>query len=310
MIDRPQVGIIAEVGHRVGWGHVSRCMILHRILSRECDVTVKVLNRELWDDASLAREFAFQEPVKADVVFVDGLQLRKDLSGKISAGSIVSLSYMSDVNDIANLVIAPALGGMDVPSHFLTDVGAILCNRPRAMAGPHYSKGCPSTIGISMGGGDVEGLTPILEEALKVSGYKTLTLASHAGCQGTLSKFLGEKLREHQVDPFPYYAFSDCELVVCQGGLSAIEIALLGVPSVIRHRSDFTPAYGFLEDSGYSLRPRDTSITELVGAIGAVCQDAGRRAEMAQACCGLEAQIHEPFWMNLINKLTRAGSTP
>jgi hypothetical protein len=279
---------------------------------QECNVTLKVVNREPWDDPSLAREFAFEEPVNADIAFVDGLELHNEVNEMVRARSIVSLSYMSDLNEMADLVVAPALNGMDVPGHFVTDLGAILCNQPRNQPRPVIDLDLPAgnrpVIGISMGGADVEGLTPILEVALREVGCQTLTLTNDAGCQRTLSQFLAEKLRESQSNPFPYQAFSDCDLVVCQGGLTAIEIAFLGIPSVIRSRSDFTPAYGFLETLGCSLRPAGNSIAELVNKVTMICEDADRRAAMVRSCRGLETQICESFWTMLINELTNKGA--
>lgn len=305
---RPQVAIVAEVGHRVGWGHVSRCMILQRILSGAYHVTVKVVNREPWEDPSLACEFALQESISADIVFVDGLELRDELNEKVRADSVVSLSYMSDVNELADTVVVPALNGMDVPGHFRTDLEALVCNRPRKMADPVHRAGCPPTIGISMGGADVEGLTPMLETALHELGYQTITLANGVDGRRTLSRFLDDKLRGRQTNHFPYYAFSDCDLVVCQGGLSAIEIALLGIPSVIRSRYDFTPAYGFLESLGCSLRSNGSDIEELVRTITVLCEDAERRSAMVRSCSGLEAQIRESFWTMLVDELTNRGA--
>ncbi|MCK7552078.1 hypothetical protein [Marinobacter goseongensis] len=305
MINRPKVVLIAEIGHRVGWGHVSRCLILRRILSPSFDVELKIVNREGWANPELEQAFALQHPVRADIAFVDGLELREELGLKVRAGAVASLSYMSDVNDVVDLVVAPALNGMDVPGHFLTDLSAILCNRPKAIAGPHDRNSGALTIGISMGGADVEGLTPVLERALGQSGHRILTMANEAGRHPTLSHFLEHKLYDHPADPFPYYVFSECDLVVCQGGLSAIEIALLGIPTVIRSRSDFTPAYRFLELSGCSRRSTGSSIAELENTINFVCDNGGQRAEMARACRGLEAEIDESFWQVLIYQLIK-----
>lgn len=305
MIKRLKVALVAEIGDRVGWGHVSRCLILRRILSPAFDVQLKIVNRELWGDRGLERDFALQEPVSADIAFVDGLELREELDLKVRAKSVASLSYMSDVNEIVDLVVAPALNGMDVPDHFLTDLGAILCNRPKSIAGTHDSEDGALTIGIAMGGADVEGLTPALESVLKQSGHQTLTLANAAGRYPTLSRFLKHKLYESLADPFPYYMFSECDLVVCQGGLSAIEIALLGIPTVIRSRSDFTPAYRFLEWSGCSRRSVGSGLVDLEKTINFVCQNGRERAQMAQACRGLGAKIDESFWEQLIYKLNK-----
>ncbi|NWO06297.1 MAG: hypothetical protein HLX50_11550 [Alteromonadaceae bacterium] len=300
---RPRVLIVAEVGHRVGWGHISRCMILKQILAGECDVTVKVINREPWEDASLARDFALGDAVDADVVFADGLQLRQELAAKVRAGTLVSLSYVSDINEVADLVVAPALNGMTVPEHYVTDLSALVCNRPGVMAAPVEAGGRHFTVGISMGGADVEGLTPLLEAELGNLGHRTITLGDSQGLPRTLSRFLNDKLRECEDDPFPYYGFSGCDLVVCQGGLSAIEIALLGIPSVIRSRSDFTPAYGFLESLGCSLRSREGDIRSLLASIDVLSEDRGRRMSMVGACGALEEKIQASFWQELVHKL-------
>lgn len=304
---RLRVAILAEVGHRVGWGHVSRSVILQRILSSECHVTLKVVNREPWDDSSLAREFALREPIDADIVFADGLELSEELNEKVRADSVVSLSYMSDINEMADLVVAPALNEMEVPSHFLTDLDALLCNRPQTMGLPVRRENHPLTIGICMGGADVEGLGPTLEAALNELGYRTRTLANDASRRRTLSLFLEDKLRECHEDPFPYYAFSDCDVAVCQGGLSAIELALLGIPTVIRSRSDFKTAYGFLDSLGCSLRSSDAGIEEILEAIAVLCGDADRRSAMVQSCKAVRAQITESFWMMLVKKLVNKG---
>lgn len=305
MICRPKVLLVAEIGHRVGWGHVSRCLILRGILSQSFDVELKIVNREGWANPELEREFALQEPVTADIAFIDGLELRGELGLRVRAGSIVSLSYMSDVNDIVDLVVAPALNGMEVPNHFLTDLAAILCNRPGMVAGPPDRNSEALTIGISMGGADVEGLTPCLERILRRSGHRTVTLANEAGRHPTLSHFLEDKLIGNPADPFPYYIFSDCDVVVCQGGLSAIEIALLGVPTVIRSRSDFAPAYRFLEASGCSRRSTGNGIAELERAITFVCENDRYRAQMAIACRGLEAEMDESFWEALVFQMIK-----
>jgi spore coat polysaccharide biosynthesis predicted glycosyltransferase SpsG len=305
---RPRVAIVAEVGHRVGCGHVSRCVILQRILARECCVTLKVVNREPWDDSSLASEFALRESVDADIVFADGLELREELTEKVHADLVVSLSYMSDINETADLVVAPALNGTEVPGHFLTDLDALLCNRPKTMAAPVYRAGHPPTIGICMGGADVEGLGPKLEVALNELGYRARIRANDASRRRTLSLFLEDKLRERQEDPFPYYALSGCDVVVCQGGLSAIELALLGIPAVLRTRSDFTAAYGFLESLGCSLRLSGDGIVELLGAVSMLCEDTDRRSAMVRSCSALGAQIRESFWIMLVDKLVKKGA--
>jgi len=302
MTGRPRVVLVAEVGQRVGWGHVSRCLILRRLLLRAFEVELKVVNRDGWDNPELEGRYALQGLVRADVVIADGLQLRQELSRGVRADSVISLSYMSDVNDVADLVVAPALNGMDVPGHFVTDLTAILCNRPKTRTGFCEGAAGALTIGISMGGADVEGLTPALEAVLKQAGYQTLTLANGNGRHPTLSHFLEHKLNEYSADPFPYYGFSECDLVVCQGGLSAIEIALLGVPTVIRSRSDFAPAYQFLELSGCSRRSAGGDIRELEKTIRSVCESASLRSDMARACCGLEARIDESFWAALIQQ--------
>lgn len=305
MTERPRVALIAEVGHRVGWGHVSRCMILRDILSRECDVVVRIVNREPWEDPLLEKEFAYQESLRADVVFIDGLMLRDELSKTpVFGGALVSLSYMSDLNSEADLVVAPALNGMPVPEHYVTDLEAILCNRPSNTVHSDRRSGQAKTIGISMGGADVEGMTPILRGAMEELGYDARTSANSADCQRTLPQFLSDKLRAGEADSFPYYSFSGCDLVVCQGGLSSIEMALLGIPTVIRSRSDFTPAYGFLEASGCALRYGGKDIDELVDVIANLCEDACRRADMVRACSDLSGKIRESFWMKLVHKLT------
>lgn len=302
MIKRPRVALIAEVGHRVGWGHVSRCMTLRRILFQECDVVVKIVNREPWEDSSLEREFAFQGGVSADVVFVDGLELLNELKD-VHAGSIVSLSYMSDANVLADLVVVPALNGMGVPGNYVTSLEAILCNLPATRTTSVLATGQARRIGISMGGADVEGLTPILRESLAGMGYEILTVENASARHLTLSQFLSDKLTGREVDDFPYYSFSGCDLVVCQGGLSAIEIALLGIPTVIRSRSDFMPAYRFLETSGCAQRFGGTDIDELVRKIMAVCGDADLRTGMIRACSQFSERIRENFWMKLVHKL-------
>jgi len=299
----PRVLIVAEVGHRVGWGHVSRCMILRQILASQYDVTLKVVNREPWEDASLARDFALREGIDADVVFADGLQLAGELAGKVRADTLVSLSYVSDINEMADVVVAPALNGMDVPDHYVTDLSALVCNWPVKIADRFQRAGQQLTVGISMGGADVEGLTPLLEAELGQLGHRTITLGDSRGGVRTLPRFLDDKLREQEEDPFPYYGFSDCDLVVCQGGLSAIEIALLGVPSVIRSRSDFTPAYGFLESLGCSLRAQKGGIGNLLAAVEELSEDVDRRLKMVRACGALEEKIQASFWQALVQEL-------
>jgi spore coat polysaccharide biosynthesis predicted glycosyltransferase SpsG len=298
----PRVAIVAEVGHRVGWGHVSRSVMLRRILSSEYHVTLKVVNREPWDDTLLASEFALRKPLDADIVFADGLELREEINKKARADSVVSLSYMSDINEMADLVVAPALNGMEVPDYYMTDLEALLCNRPQTTVAPVRQGGSKMTIGICMGGADVEGLGPTLEASLNEFGYRTRILANDASRRATLSQFLEDKLREHQDDPFPYYALSDCDVAVCQGGLSAIELALLGVPTVMRSRSDFAPAYKFLESLGCSLRLSSADTAELIEVIAELSEDADQRTAMVRACSELSAQICNTFWIKLVDK--------
>ena len=304
MIDRPRVALIAEIGHRVGWGHVSRCMILKRILSRSFDVELKIVNRDTWDNPELYRKYALRDTVTADVAFVDGLELCDEVDRKLHAGVKVSLSYMSDLNDRADLVVAPALHGMRVPDHFLTDLAAILCNRPQKTGFPsRLGRRGILTIGVSMGGADVEGIAPIIEQALSDMGHRPLTLGGKIDNRPSLSRFLERKLCQDPDDPFPYYALSDCDLVVCQGGLSAIEIALLGIPSVIRSRSDFKPAYRFLEVSGCSQRVTGGTVSDLMHTIESVCQNVRNLSRMANACRNLGAKLDESFWEVLVYQL-------
>ena len=75
----PSVLIVAEIGKNVGWGHVARAHLLREILSPNMTVTLKVINREPWDDSLLEDEYALRNIVDADIVFLDGLSLDKEV---------------------------------------------------------------------------------------------------------------------------------------------------------------------------------------------------------------------------------------
>ena len=297
--------IVAEVGKRAGWGHVVRSALLRRILSAEYPVTLKVVNRSGWDDDPLALKYALNSPIEADIVFVDGLTIHSDVARLVNASKIVSLSYMSDINTAADFVVAPAMHGMNVPSNYLTDLSALLCNRPIVV---NAHKKFPTTdreavVGVCMGGDDVDCITPVIDEALRGAGYRTRLNATNYGKTLSLSSFLERKLEATETDTFPHYRLADCDIVVCQGGLSAIEFALLGIPTVIRRRPDFADAYRFLETLGCSLPTKKDDVPALVEAVSLLAADNALRERMSRAGYGLEAKMKEDFWLSLVKNL-------
>lgn len=302
--------IVAEVGKKVGWGHVARAQLLKQILSRFMAVTVKVVNREPWQDAALESEFALCETVDADIVFLDGLSVTKEMQQFVRAPRMVSLSYISDVNDQVDYVVAPALNGMQSPANFITDLSAMLCNNPEEgeCVDSHsiQSSRCKkTTVGVCMGGGDADGVAPEIVEALSECGYSAFVYPPNIQRNETLNDFLSRKLKSDSTQPFPYAALVDCQAVICQGGLSAVELALMGMPTVVRRRTAFSEAYHFLYQQGCALSSKENTIPALTAAVQQIVQDKELQKRMSLSGRALNARCDEIFWLRLINRLMR-----
>lgn len=305
MMNSQSVLIVAEIGSKVGWGHLARANLLRKTLSAHTRVTLKVVNREKWADSALEDEYALHQPIEADVVFFDGLALKKEADLFVRADLRISLSYISDMNNEVDLVVAPSLHGMNAPKHFITELSSMLCNVPSpehlADNDDHieYHK---RLIGVCMGGGDVDGVTPAICHELNEHGFQTQVYPSPFKRKLTLNEFLGRKLRDQEGNSFPYSDLKSCSSVICQGGLSAVEFALMGMPTVVRRRSDFTEAYQFLNKQGCSLKPKENTIPSLIEAVNVISENQQLRQRMSNAGKSLNAIVDETFWLSLINR--------
>ncbi|WP_269517667.1 hypothetical protein [Alteromonas sp. BMJM2] len=298
--------IVAEIGKQVGWGHVARAHILKTLLSPYIAVTVKVVNREPWDSTILAEEFALKELVDADIAFLDGLSLKYESDRFIKAPSKISLSYISDVNDVVDLVVAPALNGMPTQSHFITDLSAMLCNNPCAGSVLDAERVLESKIvGVCMGGGDADGVAPEIVNAIERRGFEAFMYPTSSMQKVSLDAFLKRKLLGTEHQPFPYASMKHCHTVICQGGLSAVELALMGMPTVIRRREQFSDAYRFLHDHGCALPTNLNSISEIVNGVEKIIQDTVLWRGMSRAGSVLNARLSESFWLSLVNNIMR-----
>jgi len=301
--------IVAEVGKQVGWGHVARAQLLKSLLAPHMAVSVKVVNREHWDSPSLKVEFALDHIVDADIVFLDGLTLRQETDCYVRAPIKVSLSYISDMNEFVDHVIAPALNGMDSPSHFITDLSAMLCNNPSVNMPLHSESTIEQSknklIGVCMGGGDADGVAPAIVSALAERGLEAFTYPAPSSYRLSLCEFLHRKLKSKELQPFPYSILSDCRAVICQGGLSAVEFALMGMPTVIRRRTDFSDAYHFLYAQGCAMPSKVNTIPAIIDSVESVIQDSSLRHRMSKTGKALDARLDETFWLSLVNRLMR-----
>ena len=306
MIKKAAVLIVAEIGPKVGWGHLARCALLKNILATHFSVSLKVVNREAWKDAFLKKNYALSGTSDADLVFYDGLSLKREAEQHVTGLSTASLSYISDINDTVDVVIAPSLHGMTASNKTITDLAALLCNMPNDELGleleqsPSYDQ---NLIGVCMGGGDVDGVTPAITHKLNELGYTTRVFPHPRNRQICVDGFLHQKLSSKALQPFPYEDFKNCAAVICQGGLSAVEFALMGIPTVIRRRSDFSEAYRFLQMKGCSKPSSENSIPSLIDALELIIKTPDLRRQMSVAGRSLYAQIDDCFWLNLIQKI-------
>ncbi len=243
-----EILIIAEVGGNVGWGHLSRASLLRRILAPYFDVELNVVNRQEWTDRELRDKYAIRRR-SAKLVFSDGLCLKDTITKYIEYEYLVSLSYISDVNDISNLVIAPALNGLVDDPKVYTDLRTLLCNIPINSKTNHTSvKYCNNVdIGVCFGGADVDNLGPSLASALNINGLTTRLFIPSNRMVHAYEDFLNRKLDGDENNGYPYYELSGCKLIITQGGITAVELALLNLPIVIRKRHGFGNAYHFLK---------------------------------------------------------------
>jgi spore coat polysaccharide biosynthesis predicted glycosyltransferase SpsG len=298
--------IVAEIGKQVGWGHVARAHILKTLLSPHMAVTVKVVNREPWNALELEEEFALNDVVDADIVFLDGLSLNRESDRFIRAPRKVSLSYISDVNDYVDLAIAPALNGMPARSHFITDLSAMLCNNPAVDSVLNADRSADNkTIGVCMGGGDADGVASEIVDALESRGFEAFMYPTSSMQKLSLDEFLKRKLVGTERQPFPYSSMKHCHTVICQGGLSAVELALMGMPTVIRRRTNFSDAYRFLYNQGCALQTDLNSIPAIIDGVEQIVEDALLWRRMSEAGKVLNARLSESFWLSLINKMMR-----
>ncbi|CAD5285810.1 hypothetical protein ALTERO38_50517 [Alteromonas sp. 38] len=299
--------IVAEIGKNVGWGHVARAQLLREILSPKMAVTLKVVNREPWGDPLLEDEYALRNIVDADIVFLDGLSLKKETECYVRAPKKISLSYISDVNEDVDYVVAPSLNGMTAPAHFLTDLSAVLCNIPSSKWMESASKPIKARntrlIGVCMGGGDADGVAPSIVDALAEQGYEPLVYPPQKNKSLSLNEFLHRKLKDKESQAFSYSDLKACNAVICQGGLSAVELALMGMPTVIRRRTNFSEAYRFLYSYGCALPSTENTIPSLINAIEKIADDPQLRQRMSLAGKSLNTHVDKSFWFSLTNRL-------
>jgi spore coat polysaccharide biosynthesis predicted glycosyltransferase SpsG len=303
----PTVLIVAEIGKNVGWGHVARAHLLREILSPNMTVTLKVINREPWDDSLLEDEYALRNIVDADIVFLDGLSLDKEVERYVRSPRKISLSYISDVNRYVDYVVAPSLNGMTAPDHFITDLSAMLCNRPSTellkSISQHTTASDKKLIGVCMGGSDADGVAPSIVASLASRGFETVTYPAQRNHLLSLNDFLYRKLKCQESQVFPYSELKMCRAVICQGGLSAVEFALMGMPTVIRRRTDFSEAYRFLFSKGCALPSIENTIPSMINAIEQITDNYQLHQRMSLAGKSLNASLGKSFWLSLTNRI-------
>lgn len=300
MASTSDILIVAEVGGKVGWGHLSRASKLYHILLPYFDVELAVVNRQSWTDSQLEQQFSLKGAT-AKLLISDGLSLKALISNKVKYESLISLSYLSDVNDEADLVVAPALNGLANDPKIYTGLNAILCNIPDddQLIKQDVHDESNIEIGVCLGGADVDCLGPSMVSYINEHGHSARLFSPSKKSNNSFECFLQRKLVKGEVNKFPYYDLKDCRVTVTQGGLTAVELSLLGMPIIIRTRKGFGDAYHFLKDKNYAVTADLNDPKEIAKLAVRLCEDEEWVRKTRYEGIKLKSTIDESYWLNL-----------
>lgn len=258
-----RVLFVVEIGSTVGFGHVVRSSILRSVLRTHFDVDLWVIKRDGWSSGAVEARY-LPSRSKYDLVICDGLSVAREVLGTLRYKKIISLSYISNINDICDLVVAPALHGEVAPDHYLTDLRTLIFRGPPVASGDLSLSAIQESqyAYISLGANDADGVLDRIETALEARGLPTRRSPMFSDVQSVESfiehAFFTESISKEKV----HLDSSEARVIVSQRGLSAVELSIVRKPILLRSRKGFTPAYTFLERLPWVRFIDDTSLEQ------------------------------------------------
>ena len=291
--------LLCQVGKKVGLGHLVRLCILKDLLKDEFDFSIEILNEAGISDQSYKNDFLTKE-IDFDLIIADGLHVYDHISSNLNSKKIISLSYMSDINKHVDLLVTPALNGQKQEKGHLYDLKYLICHLPKSEL--DNTNKINKKIGFALGSFDVDSYGEEKKEYLKKNGFEIQFLKQEEKSL-SLKEIIEKKILEESYKNFPFYEFEDCDLVITQGGLSALELSNWGMPIIIRTRSDFKKAYNFLDKNLVGVeRVESNDENELLKKILILLENS--KIKTHQKFSFINRDIMKDSWRNLLKSLT------
>ena len=161
--------LLCQVGKKVGLGHLVRLCILKDLLKDEFDFSIEILNEAGISDQSYKNDL-FTKEIDFDLIIADGLYVYDHISSNLNSNKIISLSYMSDINKHADLLVTPALNGHKQEKGHLYDLKYLICHLPKSEL--DNKNKINKKIGFALGSFDVDYYGEEKKEYLKKMALK------------------------------------------------------------------------------------------------------------------------------------------
>ncbi|HEY2981142.1 MAG TPA: UDP-2,4-diacetamido-2,4,6-trideoxy-beta-L-altropyranose hydrolase [Anaerolineales bacterium] len=313
----PTVGFVCRASHRIGGGHVMRCLTLASEMKRQGVAVRLAVNAEAWQllpsleqaefavttVVTLAETEAWSESLDAIVFDSYEIDSKVERTFRPRVANIVVIDDLADRPHDCDALIDPSWGGSIANYHGLIPHHALVLAGPRyALLRPEFARlrkksmGQRSTGGplgrvlVSLGLTDVDGTTARVMARLlatKVQVQFDVVIGPIAESRATLETLAisDRRLKLHINPPDMAGLMQTADLAIGAGGQTSWERCCLGLPTIVMVLADNQRASALgLHEAGAAkvvFGVTDAHLHEVVASFLVLADDAGARTRMA-----------------------------
>ncbi len=305
-VNKIEVVFRTDGNSKIGMGHLMRCLALAQELEKESDCNISFLTEDSDEAAEKVLKYGYKTKNRLEEEFVDVI---------ITSLAEISIDYAQELKKKAMLLVCLddsrtrqfsadiVIRGSIVPelrdydpgskSRFFVGKEFMILNRQFQKFNRKIKKINPAvkTILITMGGGDINNLTPKVMAALEgLEDIKKTVVVGPAFKDA--DKLISSKnyILKYDVSNMAELMFSS-DLVIAGGGITLYELASVGAPGIVLCQTEYQLLEaGCFEKEGVVINlglGKDISEEAIMAGVDSLLKDREKRKKMNLAGKGL-----------------------